>query len=575
MTRFLTLFSSIFMTASITFAQVDRINSGNPARPFGENKYYAYGIVPSNALSADAASAYNYWVQDFVEDCGDGSKRVKFDQVANTVSEGIAYGMLLSAYAGDKETFDGLWKYYNANVNGKGVMNWEIAGCSHQPTSRGRNAATDAELDAAMALLVASKQWNDATDTYAADALALIQKIKQYEMTSFGDTKPGDSWSSHRNPSYYSPAYYREYAKVDTDNSTFWNISAVEIAETHLLKNRHAVTGLVSDWSDPGTAEPKVRYNAARDLAFSYDAVRNPWRMATDYVWNGPYITIAANDICTKIGAFMLGKENNIRITMNLNGTAVSGDAWANGASYMTSLAAMGTTNQESLNTLYTKTKTLNGRISNNPERSEYFNTTIRCITLFMMTGNFWNPADDAIRTEPNTEVATAINFTKNEITLVAGESEQVPMIITPLYTIVPNAVWSSSDESIASISTNGVVTALAEGEAIIRLTSQTNPTLTSAYTVTVENPNVAIDCVESQKPAIIYPSPVQNELNIETAQQMQTIQIFNTLGVNVLSIPAHSQHETIDVSNLARGIYFVHIEFTNGQVEKSQFVKQ
>ncbi len=67
----------------------------------------------------------------------------------------------------------------------------------------------------------------------------------------------------------------------------------------------------------------------------------------------------------------------------------------------------------------------------------------------------------------------------------------------------------------------------------------------------------------------------LDNELNIETAQQMQTIQIFNTLGVNVLSIPAHSQHETIDVSNLARGIYFVHIEFTNGQVEKSQFVKQ
>ena len=37
-------------------------------------------------------------------------------------------------------------------------MNWKISGFS-QPTSDGRNSATDAELDAAVALMQAYKQW--------------------------------------------------------------------------------------------------------------------------------------------------------------------------------------------------------------------------------------------------------------------------------------------------------------------------------------------------------------------------------------------------------------------------------
>ena len=483
MTRFLTLLFAVFTVTSIALAQTDRINSGNPARPFGADKTYKYGIMPTNlptsgtyGSATDAASAYNYWVQDFVEDCGDGSLRVKFDQVEYTVSEGIAYGMLLSAYAGDKETFDGLWKYYKKWSNDKGIMHWKIQGCT---TRIGSNGATDAELDAAMALIVASKQWS--SGNYAAEAKAFIKVIKQYEMTSEGDTKPGDGWESHRNPSYYAPAYYREYAKVDTENAAFWNTLAVNKAEWHLLINRDATTGLVSDWSDPATAKPKVRYNAARDLLFSYDAVRNPWRMATDYVWYGPTTAKAAADICAKIGALLVGKENNIRISMNLDGTPVTGDAWANGASYMTSLAAMGTENQASLNTLYSRVKAQGGGISTNPALSNYFNATLRCITLFVMTGNFWNPSE----------------------------------------------------------------------------------------------PPVAIDFAKTQQTIALYPSPAARVVNVETAQPMQSIQVYNAMGVKILEQAARSRHETVDVNTLARGIYFVRVELIDGQVENSRFVKQ
>lgn len=427
------------MITNIVSAQ--GINSGNPARPFGANKFYKYGIVPTNlpasgtyGSATPAATAYTNWLNDFVVDCGDGSTRVKFDQVRYTVSEGIAYGMLLSAYAGDKITFDGLWKFYKKHSNGKGVMNWKIDGCN---TINGENGATDAEVDAAMALIVASKQWATATTPYdyAKEAETLIKAIKQHEMETDGDTKCGDAWNnSTRNPSYYAPAYYREYAKIDTDNAIFWSTTAVNAAENHLLKNRHATTGLVSNWSVKGGAVNTS--NGSEGKCYGYESIRNPWRMATDYIWNGTNATVAT-DICTKMSAFMVGKENNIKILMNQDGTAVAGNNWKNGCAYMTALAAMGSSNQASLNLLYTNANSQNGRINNanvgtDKENSNYFSATLRCITLFMMTGNFWNPSDNEFpRTTPTPVVAIDFTETQQTIAIYPSPAQNVLHIET------------------------------------------------------------------------------------------------------------------------------------------------
>jgi endo-1,4-beta-D-glucanase Y len=58
--------------------------------------------------------------------------------------EGVAYGMLLTEYAGDQMVFNGLWNYYKDNRNNNGVMNWKINGCSG---ILGQNGGTDADLE--------------------------------------------------------------------------------------------------------------------------------------------------------------------------------------------------------------------------------------------------------------------------------------------------------------------------------------------------------------------------------------------------------------------------------------------
>ena len=62
-------------------------------------------------------AAFNQWKTDTVTTNGAGGfRRVQRPaepglEANSTVSEGIAYGMLIAVYMGDQALFDGLWKY--------------------------------------------------------------------------------------------------------------------------------------------------------------------------------------------------------------------------------------------------------------------------------------------------------------------------------------------------------------------------------------------------------------------------------------------------------------------------------
>jgi len=389
-----------------------QINSSSPSSPFGSRTIYSYGIMPTNlpttgtyGKSSDAATVYNAWKSSFVVACTTGS-RVMFNPTAQTVSEGIGYGMLLSAYAGDKPTFDALWQYYKANENTKGLMNWHINGCSGLFDANSANGATDADEDAAMALIIAAEQWASATSpyTYKNEALTLISAIRLYEFYNY-QTLNGDGWgtgSTCRNPSYFAPAYYREFAKVETSQATFWN-TAASTANSFLLTNRNITTGLVSNWADNNAIPNTCNGN----LEFGFDAIRNPWRMATDVLWNGTSTASTGSDICTKMSSWANNSAGNLRGPCTLAG-ALQTTTYKNGTFAMIGLAFMGTTvttYQTALNTAYTNIVGIGNYES-------YFERTLRCLTLFQMTGNFWKPGSGTAIAPTVTNATTDVTGT-------------------------------------------------------------------------------------------------------------------------------------------------------------------
>ena len=259
--------------------------------PFPQNRRSQYCAYP-NFKNDDVRAAYTKWKTTTVTANGARGhlrvQRVNPDPPFpenSTVSEGIAYGMMLAVYMGDQQLFDELWKYEQLFLDEHGLMNWEIHADGMQVLGGG--AASDADEDMAWALLMADRQWGGSGtlgDTYLNHGKRQIEKIWASEIHEGKLLKPGDRWGDWNtiNPSYFAPAYYRVFAQIT--GNTGWNeiikTSYDTIDNTLNDANGNKSNGLVPAWC---TSRGVPNNNAN----YQYDSCRTPFRIALDYCYFG------------------------------------------------------------------------------------------------------------------------------------------------------------------------------------------------------------------------------------------------------------------------------------------------
>jgi endo-1,4-beta-D-glucanase Y len=346
------------------------------------------------------AVAYDNWKKRFVVPASGGFRIQRPENNNDTVSEGIAYGMLIAVYVDDKALFDGLWTYWKANsaTSDGPLMTWQVPG--------GQGTATDADEDAAFAMLMASKQWGGGS--YAADAASLMQAVLAHDMSGTF-IKGGSNYSASQptNPSYFAPAFYRTFARADAANAGAWN---------GLANGTYTLLGSISGTSSNGLyaawcgnncsaiATNSGSANPGEDVLYQYDAHRIPWRIGTDYCWNG---TAAAKTYVDKTSAFFSsasrggGGVGRIYDKYNPGGTDVMGASF-NSASIIGTAAsgAMATSTYATfVNDAYQFTLDLLNRgeindraaaATNPPTKSaySYYNATVGLLMLLTMNGN-------------------------------------------------------------------------------------------------------------------------------------------------------------------------------------------
>jgi endo-1,4-beta-D-glucanase Y len=400
MTRFVYFFLIVLVFWTVLTSRAQINTPSGATVPFGSNTGYAFGMMPTNlpttgayGRASDIAATYNSWKSTYVENCGTNQARVRFDNTSETVSEGIAYGMLLAAYAADRDLFNRLWAYYKQHRNGNGVMHWKISGCSNVI---GFNGATDAELDAAMALIVADKQWPNTTSphNYKTDAVALINAIRLYEINATDYTfENGDAWKPNcRNPSYQAPGYARVFklfmAENGQANNTFWD-NVVQRTENLFINNAHPSSGLSTNWCTPaGPPSSACSGSGTAPDKFGYDACRAPWRQGIDYLWYGPS---TIQTIINRQADYWIGRGGAGQVRggdgLNHDGTGW-GDhnaAFVGPVGAMSLAASTTSAHQTFCNNLYTTNR-------NDALAGGYFTKILQMIGLFVQTGNFWNP---------------------------------------------------------------------------------------------------------------------------------------------------------------------------------------
>jgi endo-1,4-beta-D-glucanase Y len=357
-------------------------------RQFPANHRYEYGYMSGNITSQDAISEYNSWMSSYYVECGGDESRINDNGL--TVSEGIGYGMVLTAYAGDSVKFDRLWNYYKNRMNGNGVMHWQYSGCNTGEMAS--NGATDGELDAAMGLLVAFHQWPGRG--YGQPLENLLNSIKTHEFEDCNGLivqKPGDAWGGCgcTNPSYFAPGYYRAFAqyyeeKGDNGNAEWWR-KAADDSYIVLFRNQHHSSGLVTAWTNSsGDAGPcgGVAGGGGAASTYQYDACRTPWRIATDYLWWGAddaktFLSPVVNFVNSSIGDLQ-----NVVDRYEHDGTATG--QW-NNTPFVGSFALAGmAVSQYDTDRYMLYFQKIMG--------DNYFNSSLSVMYKFLATGNYWNP---------------------------------------------------------------------------------------------------------------------------------------------------------------------------------------
>ncbi len=306
------------------------------AYPFGASLAHVYSdsAKVQDLLNAFVYQRYIIWRDNYVTTddlaCGPDTARVKTDP-PETVSEGQAYGIAISAAIGDKPTFTKLWNFarhflsQSAKKYCGGLLGWMWDGhiaCRQLDTpcdpdsgqcSGQEDSAFDGDVDIGIGLVFAARQWPEYTEAAINWLLKMECEVNGQYDSQWKFPTPGDTWDKNCagypdqpcsygvgnegqvNMSYYPPGYFRvfgdflatslspeQYSQEQRDgHRSFWYKTAETVYEMleRCYDQKDVHPGLVSDWG---------RYSTPCSIpGGNYDWSRALWRVGIDAAWFG------------------------------------------------------------------------------------------------------------------------------------------------------------------------------------------------------------------------------------------------------------------------------------------------
>ena len=247
------------------------------------------GHQVSSAPSTSAATtpARTWTVQEagqaFLDDYVDPDGRVvRRDENGDTVSEGQAYAMLVAAALADRQRFTAVWTWTKEHLlRADGLLSWRWA----DGRVIDEESASDADLDAARALLVAAGIFDNGQFKAEGVRLATAVLDRETVMTKRGRILAAGSWATRHpyayNPSYASPAANAVLAEATGDQRWAELDAGTRAVTTAMLDS----ADLPPDWAQVHAsgrieAMPGAAGHGNEGVRYGYDAARMPLRFA-------------------------------------------------------------------------------------------------------------------------------------------------------------------------------------------------------------------------------------------------------------------------------------------------------
>ena len=230
---------------------------------------------PRTYTSAEAGRAF---LDAYVEDDG---RVVRTDQGGDTVSEGQAYAMLVAVGLGDERTFERVWDWTQDNLQrSDALLSWRWA----EGAVVDESSASDADLDAARALVLAGERFDEPAWTAAGLDLGGAVLDLETVQTAVGRILTAGQWATTEpyayNPSYASPGATAVLAAA-SDDPRWAELDEGSRAVTAALL---AGAPLPPDWAQvhaDGTVQAMPgAQGRGSSVRYGFDAARTPVRFA-------------------------------------------------------------------------------------------------------------------------------------------------------------------------------------------------------------------------------------------------------------------------------------------------------
>lgn len=236
-------------------------------------------------------NSWNYYKKTFISKEG---RTIDYQRGNITTSEGQAYAMRRALMMEDKKTFDKSYNWAKENLQHK---NDKLFAWLWGPNKTGRggsikygiidqNGATDAGVEIAISLVLASKIWQQ--ESYMNDALEIMNDIWEKETVVIKGERILVAGINQKkdlnvevNPSYFMPFGFRIFAEVDEDHN--WQT---------LVNSSYRLTNICIDNIESGLPPDSFYMNKltgdmlldSEKSDFSYDAIRVFYRFFIDYL---------------------------------------------------------------------------------------------------------------------------------------------------------------------------------------------------------------------------------------------------------------------------------------------------
>lgn len=445
------------------------------AKPAG--KYPSATTGDSSAWASNLNSWWNTWKNSYITSNGDPHDPSGYTvpAIQGNVSEGVGYAMLFSVLMNDSATFRKVWfnaeRYYWLQQPGVplGWYSWcKNSSCGSNKSSDSA-AATDGDEDIGLALIYATAlakmgYWpnytyigthrlpgggSSSTDTVNLEQKAanVVKSIGKYMVSGAAYPLPdyilpnsatypmknaAGAYITLLNPSYFAPGWYQ----VFSDFSSYKGIASASwsnvIANSYsvISKQHGAASGMVQDWSlETGDNIPTNLGFGVSSSGFGtwmwWDAIRAPWRLGMDAIWNG---SSAAYAYCKKpwnssvngLGASASdpGMYNNLTGTPSNPG----GYSPAIGPHAMWAVAALGGSLSGDANSKSASAKLAATVKNESMTGNKYFDDALHLMGGLAVSGNFPNIWADLRSSFPDTSAVlkTALKVSKVQATALS-----------------------------------------------------------------------------------------------------------------------------------------------------------